>query len=58
MRSYIITEREKDIIKAFLERGERLEGYRMLVSRVRRLDLKDVDKQVQMIKAFLEKIKA
>jgi len=58
MRSYIITRREREIIKAFLERGERLEGYRMLVSRVRKLDLKDVDQQVQMIKAFLEKIKA
>jgi len=56
MRSYIITQREREIIKAFLERGERLEGYRMLVSRVRRLDLKDVDQQVQMIKTFLEKI--
>jgi len=56
MRSYIITEREREIIKAFLERGERLEGFRTLLSRLRKLELQDVDHQVKLIKQFLAKV--
>jgi len=56
MRTYIITEQERKIIKAFLEKGEKLEGFRMLASRLRGLDLDDVRGQVQLIEAFLKKV--
>lgn len=57
MRTYIITQREREIIRVYLERGERLEGFRMLVSRARKLDLKDIDQQISLLKAFIKKIK-
>lgn len=56
MRTYIITEAEQKIIKAFLEKGERLAGFRMLSSRLRSLDLEGVRDQVQLIERFLAKI--
>jgi hypothetical protein len=56
MRTYIITEQERKIIRAFLEKGEKLEGFRMLASRLRGLNLDDVRGQVKLIERFLEKI--
>jgi hypothetical protein len=56
MRTYIITEQEQKIIRAFLEKDEKLEGFRMLASRLRGLDLEDVCDQVTLIQSFLEKI--
>jgi len=56
MRNYIITQQERKIIKAFLERGEKLEGFRMLASRLRKLDLSDVRGQIELIESFLIKI--
>ena len=56
VRDYIITETEQKIIKAFLERNEKLEGFRVLVHRLRKLDLKSVETQIDMIQKFLQKI--
>jgi hypothetical protein len=56
MRFHLITEREKQIIMAFLERGERLEGFRTLLYRARRLNLEEIDRQVEMVKVFLKKV--
>ena len=56
MRNYLITELEKRIIKAFLERGEKLEGFRKLKQRAKALDLKELKEQINLIEKFLEKI--
>jgi len=58
MRNYLITELEKRIIKAFLERGEKLEGFRKLKQRAKALDLKELKEQINLIEKFLEKIKS
>ncbi len=58
MRNYLITELEKRIIKAFLERGEKLEGFRKLKQRAKALDLKELKEQISLIEKFLEKIKS
>ena len=57
MRNYIITELEKRIIKAYLERGEKLEGFRKLKQRAKALDLKELKEQINLIEKFLEKTK-
>ena len=56
MRNYIITELEKRIIKAYLERGEKLEGFRKLKQRAKALNLKELKEQINLIEQFLEKI--
>jgi len=56
MRNYLITELEKRIIKAFLERGEKLEGFRKLKQRAKALNLEEIKEQISLIEKFLEKI--
>ena len=53
MREYILTENEKTIIKKYLETGERLEGYAMLLSRCRSIET--VNDDLELIKQFLAK---
>ena len=55
MRSYIITEIERKVIQRYLERGNHLEGYRMLLHRAKKLDLEDLKKQIELIEQFLRK---
>lgn len=52
----MITELEKRIIKAFLERGEKLEGFRKLKQRAKALNLKEIKEQIRLIERFLEKV--
>jgi hypothetical protein len=54
MREYILTEQEKQIIKKYLETGEKLEGFRMLLSRCRNIE--SVNADLELIKAFLAKV--
>jgi len=54
MREYILTKREKTIIKKYLETGERLEGFRMLLNRCR--NIKPLEEDMQLIQRFLVKV--
>ena len=54
MREYILTEQEKQIIKKFLETGEKLEGFRMLLSRAKKIQAINAD--LDLIKKFLAKV--
>jgi hypothetical protein len=58
MRSYLITNLEKKIIKRFLESNNHLEGYRMLVHRAKKLDLKELREQLNLLEKFLKKLEA
>lgn len=51
MREYILTEQEKQIIKKYLETGEKLEGFRMLLSRCGTIET--VNSDLELIKQFL-----
>jgi hypothetical protein len=53
MREYILTDQEKQIIKKYLENGEKLEGFRMLLSRCRSIE--SVNDDLELIKQFLAK---
>ena len=54
MREYILTDQEKQIIKKYLENGEKLEGFRMLLSRCRSIE--SVNTDLELIKLFLAKV--
>ena len=54
MREYILTEQEKQIIRKYLETGEKLEGFRMLLSRIRNMQAVSAD--LELIKQFLAKV--
>ena len=55
MREYILTTREKEIIQAYLEKGQRLEGFSVLVSRCK-TNLPKLKKDRGLIEKFLEKV--
>ena len=56
MRKYILTEQEKTIINRFLETGDRLEGFRMLLCRSKNIEKVNLD--LELIKKFLAKVES
>lgn len=54
MREYILTNQEKQIITKYLETGEKLEGFRMLLSRIRNIQAINTD--LDLIKHLLAKV--
>ena len=54
MREYILTDQEKQIIQKYLETGEKLEGFRKLLSRTRHMQT--VNSDLELIKQFLAKV--
>jgi len=57
VRSYIITETEVRIIKAFLKNGEKLPGFRMLKKRVKNVNPPAILTQIDLIIRFQVKLK-
>jgi hypothetical protein len=53
MRKYILTNQERQIINRYLETGEKIEGYAMLVSRCRHMQ--PIQEDLQLIEQFLKK---
>ena len=54
MRKYILTELEKKIIKKYLDTGEKLEGFKIILHRVR--NMQTVNSDLELIKQFLAKV--
>jgi|YelNatPaOPRAMG01_1025707.scaffolds.fasta_scaffold227384_1 flavodoxin len=55
VRSYILTEHEKKILKRFLENGEKLNGFRTLLTYLRKSH-KQLEEDLKLIKDVLEKL--
>lgn len=55
MREYVLTERERKILEAFLERGVKLDGFSVLAIRLKRAN-KKLTKDLELIKAALKKL--
>jgi len=53
MRNYILTNREKEIIQTYLEKGLKLEGFNMLLHRCKQLET--IHEDLDLIQKFLEK---
>jgi 5-bromo-4-chloroindolyl phosphate hydrolysis protein len=54
MREYVLTEQETAIIKKYLENGEKLEGFKMLLSRCKSIETVNAD--LELIKQFISKV--
>jgi hypothetical protein len=55
VRSYILTEHERKILKRFLENGEKLNGFRTLLTYLRKSQ-KTLETDLKLIKDVLEKL--
>jgi len=55
VRTYILTDREREIVKDHLEQGRRLEGFGELKHYTAQLDLKRLEEDLKLIKLFRQK---
>jgi len=55
MREYILTEREREILKTFIETGLKLNGFSVLTIRLKRAN-KRLMEDMELIRAALEKL--
>lgn len=55
MRQYILTQRERKILEAFIESNSKLDGFSILVIRLKRAS-KRIMNDVALIKGALEKL--
>jgi hypothetical protein len=55
MREYILTQREREILKTYLKKGIKLNGFSVLILRLRRSS-KVLMEDLELIKSALEKI--
>lgn len=53
MRKYILTDQERQIIKNYLETGQKLEGYAMLLHRCK--NIQPTKEDLNLIEQFLKK---
>jgi hypothetical protein len=54
LREYILTEQERKIIEEYLTTGKKLEGFKMIVFRARRMQT--INKDLELIARFLKKV--
>lgn len=54
MREYILTDKERQIIKRFIETGEKLEGFKIILHRAR--NMQTVTNDLELIKVLLSKV--
>jgi hypothetical protein len=55
MREYILTQREREILKTFIENGVKLNGFSVLAIRLKRASKRLLD-DVELIRASLRKL--
>lgn len=53
MRQYLLTEQERQIIKKYLQIGDRLEGFKVLLHRCRHMET--VQEDLKLIEQLLKK---
>ena len=56
MRKYVLTSREKEIIREYVDTGKRLEGFRLMKSLIAKLDTSEIEGDLELIKAFKKKL--
>jgi cAMP phosphodiesterase len=56
VRSYILTEHERKILKRFLENGEKLNGFRTLLTYLRKSH-KQLEADLKLINETLQKLR-
>ena len=57
MRNYILTEKEREILKVFLENGLKLDGFSVLILRLKKAE-KSLKEDLELIDATLKKLES
>ena len=57
MRNYILTEREREIVEAYLKRDLKLDGFQVLAGRIRR-NAKKLMNDVELLKRIMRKLES
>jgi len=55
MRNYIFTEREREIVEAYLKRKLKLDGFQVLAGRVRK-NAKKLMRDMELLRKIVEKL--
>jgi len=55
MREYILTQKERETLEMYIEKGVKLNGFSVLISRLKRANNR-LDKDMKLIKTALEKV--
>jgi len=55
MRNYIFTQREREIVEAYLKGGLKLDGFQVLAGRIRR-NAKKLINDMELLKKIVEKM--
>jgi hypothetical protein len=55
MRNYIFTQREHEIVEAYLKRGLKLDGFQVLAGRVRK-NTKKLMNDMELLRKIVEKL--
>jgi hypothetical protein len=58
MRTYILTNKEREMVEVFLEnpRHLKLEGFKVLLHRIRKMDMDRVEDDLKLIERLLKTI--
>ena len=56
MREYIFTEKDRQIIQVYLEKDLKLNGFGVLIIRVKRA-IPTLEKDIELLKNFIKKLK-
>ncbi|MDR2699260.1 MAG: hypothetical protein LBC12_00305 [Nitrososphaerota archaeon] len=56
MTTYCLTKREREIMQEYLTTGKRLQDFRVLTHRTKKLDMQQIEQDMELIKQFLAKI--
>lgn len=55
LRDYILTLNEREIIREYMSTGKKLDGFKLVLSRARKHNKKDISDDEELIKQFLQK---
>jgi DNA primase large subunit len=58
MRTFILTEREREILHAYVTQNVKLDGFSVTILRVKHWDRKKIDEDVTLMMNALKKLKA
>lgn len=58
MRNFILTEREREILRAYVTQDIKLDGFSVTILRVKHWDRKKIDEDIALIMNALKKLKA
>ena len=56
MKHKIITRHEEEVIKEYLQNGKKLEGFRLVKFKAKRISVERLEQQLALLKRFLKAV--